>query len=84
MNTFLMGREGGTEADKETVEERQSEEVGSCGCEEAIVLDVLQCHIHTCVCTQTAQHHRFQLFSPHPKSGACLLAAIESHSKRRM
>lgn len=35
MNTFLTGREGGTEPDKETVEERQSEEVGSCGCEEA-------------------------------------------------
>lgn len=35
MNTFLMGRGGGTEPDKETVEESQSEEVGSCGCEEA-------------------------------------------------
>lgn len=33
MNTFLTGREGGTEPDKETLEERQSEEVGSCGCE---------------------------------------------------
>lgn len=28
MNTFLTGREGGTEPDKETVEEKQSEEVG--------------------------------------------------------
>lgn len=35
MNTFLTGREGGTEPDKETVEERQSEEVWSCGCEKA-------------------------------------------------
>lgn len=48
MNTFLTGREGGTEPDKETVEERQSGEVGSCGCEEACswCAAVSRAHMH--------------------------------------
>jgi len=35
MNTFFDGEREGTEPDKELVEEKQSEEVRSRGCEEA-------------------------------------------------
>lgn len=47
MNTFLTGREGGTEPDKETVERRQSEEVLSCGCEEACSRRAVVSRTHT-------------------------------------
>lgn len=46
MNTFLTGREGGTEPDKEVVEEKQSEEVGSCGCGEACSWCAAVSHTH--------------------------------------
>lgn len=46
MNTFLTGREGGTQPDKEVVEEKQSEEVGSCGCEEACSWCAAVSHTH--------------------------------------
>lgn len=59
MNTFLTGREGGTEPDKETVEERQSEEVGSCGCEEACSWYAAASHTHMHV----HKHHNAIAFS---------------------
>lgn len=64
MNTFLTGREGGTEADKEVVEEKHPEEVGSCGCEEAG--SWCACSVtYTQACTQTDTHtNSFRCFPP--------------------
>lgn len=78
MNTFLTGREGGTEPDKGTMEERQSEEVGSCGCEEARSwCAAVHTHVH--------KHHNAIAFSVFSilKIGS-LLAATESHLKRKI